>query len=211
MEKKLWVLCFVVLLGIFGQQMLTRAEPQKQRQTFLQFPTEIGSWSGSDHPLPQDILDVLRLTDYLNRNYARSDGPGVWLYIAYYDNQRNGIYYHTPRGCLPGSGWQFLEFKPLDVSLRSSKVTLHVNKVVVVNGLDRQVLLYWYQDRGRVIASDLMGKLYSIRDAIVMNRTDGALVRISAPFSGDDYSETLASEIEFLDQIYPTLPRFIPS
>lgn len=210
MAKRAWVLCLVIALGVLAQQVLARPEPKKHREVFSAFPKQIGRWSGTDLELSQEVLDVLRLTDYLNRGYITPEGNGLWLYIGYYDNQRSGIVYHSPRGCLPGGGWQFVEFKPFDVTLPTAGVTLRVNKVVIAKGLDRQVLLYWYEDRGRVIASEFEGKLYAIRDAITMNRTDGAIVRISAPFYGEDASQTLSQEIEFLDQVFPILGRFIP-
>jgi EpsI family protein len=183
-------------------------------------------WIGRDVGLEPDILAVLRVDDYMMRVYApltpdlsRLTAP-VWLYVGYYQTQRSGVTYHSPLNCLPGSGWNILsrEVTPLAIGDRGPAASgeLRVNKVVIQKGLETQLVLYWYQDRGRTITSEYWAKAYLLLDAITRNRTDGALVRISVPIAappgdrrGVDEAFGVASQL--LRDAYPRLLAHLPA
>lgn len=87
---------------------------------------------------------------------------------------------------------------------------LTINKVLIQKGLDKQVILYWYQDRGRIIASEYWAKAYLVWDAITTNRTDGSLVRISVPV-GRSNEQAYVQAVEFMREIFPRLHSNLPS
>ncbi len=169
----------------------------------------IGAW-GVEQSRPSS--EVVLLKKPLHRSSDSSPRSlhvqiPAWLYVGYYQSQRTGATYHSPQNCLPGAGWQFVESTYLPVTVGGSVVT--INQVVIQKGLDKQVILYWYHDRGRVIASEYWAKAYLLWDAATRNRTDGALVRISVPVvtTTDDAVEHARG---FLRDLWPSLLEFMP-
>src|SRR5262249_26458845 len=141
------------------------------------------------------------------------------LYAGFYRSQREGSTIHSPLNCLPGAGWSAVAHERVDVdvpSYRGGDATgrIRVNRYVVQKGLDRQLVLYWYQMHGRVIASEYWGKFYLVADAIRLNRTDAALVRITVPFDPSEGPAERAAEragTAFVSAIFPLLERSLPS
>ena len=158
-------------------------------------PMAVGDWRGTEDPaMRSDILAALDATSYLSRTYQRGS-QSVSLFIAYYANQKAGESMHSPKHCLPGSGWEFLSFGEKDVPLAGR--TIRVNQDIIQKDGARMALIYWYQSRRRVIASELGAKLYLIRDAVVERRTGGAIVRVLCPYeaggveAGRDFATTV--------------------
>jgi EpsI family protein len=145
----------------------------------------------------------------VSRVYQESNQPPVTLYVGYYKSQRTGQSIHSPKNCLPGAGWEPVSAGRIDLTLPNGE-RAPVNLYVIENGLRRQVVLYWYQSHGRIIASEYWGKLYMVLDALRLNRTDAALVRVSAPVQAN---ETVAREEvtsfaqHLLFQLSDLLPR----
>jgi exosortase D (VPLPA-CTERM-specific) len=214
----------VLLIGAWGvEQSRPHGEVVLAKKPFAAFPLHLADrWEGRELGLDQATLDVLKLSDYMMRVYMPliealppSDSPPrslhaqipAWLYVGYYQSQRTGATYHSPKNCLPGAGWQFVESTHVPLTVGTSVVT--INQVVIQKGLDKQVILYWYHDRGRVIASEYWAKAYLLWDAATRNRTDGALVRISVPVvtTTDDAVEHAR---KFLQDFWPSLLEFMP-
>ena len=221
-----WALAVAVamLLSTWGSlQVLSQAEPAISKKPFSEFPLTINSrWQGKELGMDREVLDILKLTDYMMRVYApvRTAQPSsefnlpVYLYVGYYQSQRTGATYHSPKNCLPGAGWQFVETEQAVVTAPGGAQVM-VNKVLIEKGLDKQVILYWYQDRGSVMASEYWAKAYLMWDAMTIHRTDGALVRISVPVAAsveDAYRQGFA----FMEESWPImlqgyLPDKLPS
>ena len=173
-------------------------------------PCAVDRWKcAGDTPLDRKALAVLGADDYLNRTYEGSQPVG--LYIAYYGSQRQGESIHSPQNCLPGSGWQ--PVSAMRTTIDAGGTTLPVNRYVVQKGLERQVVLYWYQGRGRVVANEYLNKFWLMIDQARLGRSNAALVRIVAPASGaDDKALQLASASadQFARAIYPRLSPYLP-
>ncbi len=133
----------------------------------------------------------------------------VHLYVGYYQSQRQGSTIHSPKNCLPGAGWQPMKSDHITIPVGAGDL-IEVNKVMIEKGIEKQVVLYWYQSRGRVIASEYWAKIYLVLDAIGMNRTDGALVRVISPVVD---SERMAEQqaVDFVKELYPLLGRHLPA
>ena len=188
------------------------AEAVEARAPLVELPRAVGPWIDSvDTPLAQDVRDVLGVDDYVNRTYVTAAGQPVGLYIGYYASQRQGDTIHSPQNCLPGAGWQPVEggTVPLDVSGQR----LAVNRYVIQKGLDRQIVLYWYQGRGRVIANEYANKFWLMLDAARLHRSDGALVRVVAPVQRSVNGSLAAADAaagDFARAIFPRLSAHLP-
>jgi EpsI family protein len=174
------------------------------------FPGAIGDWRGSDIPIASDQLAVLGPGDYLMREYQQGKGLPLNLFLAYYPSQRSGDTIHSPQNCLPGSGWTPLKSRRIQIQ-QLARTPATVNRYIVANGSGQMLVLYWYQAHGRVTASEYWAKIFLVGDAIKLNRTDGALVRVAIPFDTPD-DEKIAGDqaLAFAAQISPLLDSFIP-
>src|SRR4051812_45187225 len=141
------------------------------------FPTTLGAFQlAQEGVVEPETLEVLRADDTLVRWYKSPEDGIASLFIAYFKTQRNGQSPHSPKNCLPGSGWQPSESGKIDVPADGE--TIHVNRYLVARGENESLVLYWYQSQGRVIADEFAAKFYLISDSIRKHRSDTALVRI---------------------------------
>jgi len=176
-----------------------------------QVPRTIAGQAGSDVPIDQETRDVLGAGDILSRVYTQgARSLPIGLLIAYYPTQRTGVTMHSPKHCLPGAGWAFESSQYVDLSDANGK-SHRVGEYIIANGDSRQFVIYWYQAHGRSIANEYLARVYLVTDSMRLNRTDGALVRVTTPI---DYEETTADAKAraeaFTAQLAPILPRFIP-
>jgi len=173
----------------------------------------IDRWRGhADPPLTPDVLRVLAADDYMVRTYS-SGTSSAGLFVGYYASQREGDTMHSPLNCLPGSGWEPLKRQrvPIDVSAAQP---IFVNQLLIQNGLDRQAVVYWYQSHGRVVASEYWGRAYLALDALRLNRTDGAIVRVVVPVRGDDSDAAAAAQQvarQFTRAVFPIVTGYLPN
>jgi EpsI family protein len=177
-----------------------------------EFPRTIGPW----HLEQEGIIDaeeqaVLRADDTMIRSYADlSSGRGANIYIAAFRSQRNGKAPHSPKNCLPGNGWTPLEAfeETIDVG---AAMPIPVNRYVVQHGESRSLVLYWYQSRDRAVASEYTAKFWVVADAIRLNRTDTALVRVIVPIVNRDSAAAERTAVDFVKAFYPTVRQFLPA
>ena len=191
-----------------------KAEVPVERTTFESFPMEIDSWRAvNDPPLDPTVLKVLGADDYLSRVYYRPDRAAVGLFIGFFASQRQGDTIHSPLNCLPGSGWEAVSQGRLVIpAVAGSSRDIEINRYVVQKGLERQMVLYWYQSHGRVIASEYTSRFMLINDAVRMNRTDGSMVRVIAPIAHEaDGAEAEVLAATFIHSLFPRLTGYLPS
>ena len=192
MTRRLLVLSACLALTAGYLTRTGRADQEgTSRASLAAFPIQVGEWTGRPaSELDKAVVDALGVDEYVNRYYTAGDRV-VHLYIGYYGSQHEGRTIHSPMNCLPGSGWTPLENAPLALVADTAGAPARrmvVNDTVIQKGLDRQVVLYWYQSHGRVESNEYWNRIYLVLDSIRLNRTDGALVRVIAPFQdrGDD-------------------------
>lgn len=222
---KRWPIIVAVLMLAGTWALLesrAQGEPILSRKPFAEFPLTIADrWRGVEHGIDEKTLKVLKVTDYMMRTYVPKPAAGgpsesdrgtrtpIGLYVGYYQSQRTGATYHSPKNCLPGAGWQFAESGQVTVPV-PGMAPITVNKVLIEKGLDKQVIFYWYQDRGRIIPSEYWAKGFMVWDAMTRNRTDGSLVRISVSVD-KSVEQAYAEGLEFLQQFVPLLSGFLPA
>lgn len=213
--NKVWLRLVPVLVLLLGAGFFlqSRAHPELEiaREPFDQFPRELNGWRGTDVPIEPEVLEVLRSDDTIVRVFFNQESqPPVDLYMAYFKSQRSGATIHSPQNCLPGAGWSPVESGRLAFADGSGR-PITVNRYRVAKGFDQRLVFYWYQSRGRVVASEYWAKIYLVADAIQFNRTDGALVRLTTPISRDESSADAEQRLVlFAQEMMGELPRFIP-
>jgi EpsI family protein len=191
-------------------QFRSTGEAVPIRKSFDTFPSTIATWrERQSNNLDLEIVSLLKVNDYVMRLYANRDGRTLWLYIGYWSTQRKGAQIHSPRNCLPGGGWEPIEASRLVVTLPGGRAPIEVNRYLIQKDRDQQVVLYWYQSQGKAVAGELAAKIEMVRSAITRNRTDGALVRVSAPVSGG-VAETTESLVRYVQALYPVLGEYLP-
>ena len=212
LSKECVISIIVFLVAGLSLRSLSHGEETPLRRSFSELPLHLEQWSGRQLELDTKVLEVLRVDDYVLRQYQDGQGLPLELYIGYYKSQRQGATYHSPKHCLPGSGWAFLHTGTIDLRVAQHPgAAVEINKFIIQKGLDKQLVLYWYQDRGRIITSEYWAKVYMVWDAIRRNRTDGAFVRITVPFTGEGEERTIMQGRAFAEIIFPLLSEYLPS
>jgi len=211
-KTRFWAL-FVVLLiaGALVNSWAMLGEAHVERRELKDFPTQVGDWTqkGVDQRLDEQTMAVLKASDYLLRDYRSKTGEFANYYVGYYASQRDGSSFHSPLNCLPGSGWTMSAPGKTTVTLSDGK-TFEANKYIIENEGVKQLMLYWYQGRGRVVVSEYWGKVFTVLDSISMRRSDAAMVRITVPVTTSDEAALNAAK-NFAAATAPTLPDFVPN
>ena len=209
---RFWTTCLLLTGTALLIHLRGGTEVRAASEPLSRFPNEVGAWKGSDQQIDAETLEVLGAGDFLSRIYRHDDiAEPISLFVAYFPTQRTGTTIHSPKNCLPGNGWRFESSST--VKLRGADAMPHqLGEYLIANGEDRQFVIYWYQAHGRSVANEYMAKIYLVSDAIRMNRTDGALVRVITPVqSNGEVSVAKIRAEEFVRQLFPALPRFIPN
>jgi len=182
----------ILAVGVLVNAWAYLGEANVDRKPLKDFPEQLGTWQKSkpDQIIDDETMKVLRASDYLLRDFRSPDGRVANFYVGYYASQRDGSSYHSPLNCLPGSGWQLNNPDTVMIPLPDGR-TFAANKYVIQNGDIKSLMIYWYEGRGRSIASEYWGKIYTVVDSVRLRRSDGALVRVTVPLDG---SETAALE-----------------
>jgi len=204
-----------VLLGVTTgyMQLLPQGQDVALRQDILTLDTQIGDWQGKPHiPFSPEVMEQLRVDDYINRTYYNSKGDTVLLYVGYFQNQRQGQLIHSPQHCLPGGGWNITKREIAAIPIPDGKGTvLRVNRFTLQKGDEKMLAYYWYEGRGRVLTSEYVQKVYLVLDAVRYNRTDEALVRLLTPIRNDQVREADQRLKEFTQALVPILrDRYFP-
>ena len=200
----------VIVVLIATRYVMAGAHPVavSLREAAVRVPPRPGGMAWRQGPdLDAEMRAALGADDYLNRFYEDSDRAVVGLYVAYYAAQRQGDSIHSPQHCLPGNGWHPIERGRLSVEAAGQRFP--VNWYFVEKRGERQLVVYWFQGRGHVVASEYTNKMYLLRDALRSGRTDGALIRVVTPV-GADHSRPDDVALGFVRALLPHLTRWLP-
>jgi len=206
----------ILSLVLIGQAVITygmtRHEIVPVNRPLAEVPINFGPWTMSQEGVVyKETQEVLKADYTLTRQYMRSGQilPSH-LFVAYFKTQRTGQTPHSPKNCLPGNGWvaSVSDFLNIDVAGRPP---IQVNRYLVQRGTSKSVVLYWYQSRDRVVASEFHAKFYSIADAIRYNHSDTALVRVIVPVVNDDLDASTKEAVEFVKAFFNPLRQHFPA
>ena len=210
-----WTVILLLLAGALGAA-LPRAQAPVAPPQLQRLPQEIDGWTSEEIPIEPRLVEASKVDAYLSRVYRHApapmlnndDRPGeLGVYVGFYGTQRAGDSVHSPKNCLPGAGWQPVRAARIALPLAGGAAL--ANLYVVENERQRFIVLYWYQSHGRIIASEYRAKLYTLRDALVLGRTDSTLVRITVPVAGDEAAATRTA-VTFATLFAPLLEQVLP-
>ena len=200
------MLASALLLG-----QVSRSESVPPSRPLCEFPLRIGPWLGQIGRLDEDVYRILGVDDSVLATYHATDGRWVQLYVGFYQSQSEGDLIHSPKNCMPGAGWRILRTEKELVHVPARGEPVEAIKLVLEKGSERQLVLYWFQSRGRFIASEYLQKVYLVVDAIARNRTDGSFVRLISPIGPEGEEPALETMKSFAAQLVPILGTYLPS
>jgi EpsI family protein len=206
-SRLLLVACVMTVTGGYVQ-LVSTTDFVPAADGLSALPLQIESWRGRDEPrLDPETEAILQADSYLMRTYTRGAAP-LTLFVAYYGTQRAGHTMHSPLNCLPGTGWEWVERGGQRVSIAPGR-EIETNRNIARKNGEQDLVYYWYQSRGRTVASDYRNKVLLVRDALALHRSDGALVRVTTPMlPGDGRSADDAAS--FIRALYLPLTQHLP-
>jgi EpsI family protein len=211
--RHFWILVALLVAGgaLVNLWELT-GEARVERGQLREIPAALGDWRQRrpDARFDQATEAVLKADDYLLRDYALADGRVASLYVGYYATQRAGSTYHSPLNCMPGTGWTLSTPTAVRVTPADGSAPFDANGYVIQNANERHALVYWYQGRGRAVASEYWDKVYTVWDSMRLRRSDGAMVRVVVPINASE-GEAMGLAADLAARVTPELPRFVPN
>lgn len=204
------MIVLIVVGGVAVNWFAYRSEVQAQRQPLAGLSHDLGEWRqrGSEIKFDEQIESVLRTSDYTMREYTAANGRIANIYVGYYASQRTGATYHSPQNCLPGAGWVLKDPQPVSIPTSDGR-TFIANRYIIQNGIYNEVMIYWYQGRGRFEADEYTDKINTIWDSITRRRTDGAMVRVMTSV-GSDEAAAIAAAVDLSSRLADSLPEYVP-
>jgi EpsI family protein len=201
-----FVVAVVLVGGIFATHSIPPPNIAGAHRPLDEFPASIASWHSDDIPYEAEVVQAIGADDYINRVYS-GGMPPIELYIGYYKDQRSGDRIHSPKNCLPGSGWEPVHSEQIQISSKEGRLVL-VNEYLVEQGTSRAMVLYWYQTRRRIIASEYWAKYWLVVDGLRHRTTDGTMVRIWTT-AADGEENARARATDFAGHIYPQVAALL--
>ncbi|MBV9759464.1 MAG: EpsI family protein [Acidobacteriaceae bacterium] len=210
--KSARILTIVLLLQAAAFYGFSRSERTPPHRPLDQFTLGASNWALVQNvDIDKQTLEILKADDLLSRIYQdKTTGRMATLFVAYFETQRTGKAPHSPKNCLPGSGWAPSQSGTIDIRVAGEPDPIHVNRYIVAHGDNQDVVLYWYQSHNRVIASEYAAKIFTVTDSIRYNRSDTSLVRVIVPVAGGDTQSATDAAVSFVQTMFEPLKQFLP-
>lgn len=207
------LLTVVLLLQAALVYGFARKEVIPVNRPLSETPQQFGSWQlQQEGVVEKEVQDVLKADELLTRSYVSlAQQMSAHLFVAYFRSQRTGQAPHSPKNCLPGSGWVPDLQDEVKIDIPGRNQPIEANRYVVAKGDQKSLVLYWYQSRDRVVANEYKAKFYVVADALRYNRTDTALVRIVVPVIDGDLDRSQKAAIDFVQSFYNPLRQHFPA
>ena len=203
-----------VIAFLAGQGLLVsfaaRSEHPPAPPALAQFPAGFEGWKElGENPIEPDVAATLGADGLLSRTYASGAAEPAGLLVAWFQSQRAGASQpHSPKVCLPASGWTPVSTAEMTLATAAGPVTM--NRYVVRSRKQRAVVLYWYQSARRTTAGEWASKFWLVADAVRDRRSDTALVRIVVEDEGAGVEHAAGTAARFARAVYPLLRQRLP-
>ena len=211
--KKVTIIVLLLTLGTwFLIQNSTSVTAVPIKKSLASFPKTIGQWKMvHSSQSAENVIEMLGVDDDLHYTYRNPEGNLITLYVGYYSAVGVSGAYHSPKNCLPGGGWGIDAVNPhtLGMGIEGESQSV-VSEMLIRSGNKYQVVIYWYQNRGRIIGSEYWEKVFLVFDALRMGRRDGTFVRIMSTVQGDDIAKTSRETGAFAEQVMKALESYLP-
>ena len=203
-----WVVVGLVVLTGILVNLLRYSEVRPQTRPHLSsLPVQSGNWQGERTHFDETTYEVLKADESL-LTFFRSPQGQVWLFVAYFESQKYGSQIHSPKNCLPGSGWKILKKEKVKTNLASLKgKKLEMNRLVISDGTSQQLMLYWFVTRSGIITNEFALKLDLVFNSLKRKPTDAAFVRISLPFEQGREEEAWEVAADFMSNFVPQIDQ----
>jgi EpsI family protein len=209
-KKEFWiVLILFILTGILINLLRYSRVESKKLPLFSSIPLQIGGWNGLEYFFSEETNQVLKADTYIMRKYTSGEGKELWLFLAYFKSQKYGSQIHSPKNCLPGSGWKITSRKKILIKTDTGS-DLKVNKLLISDKLSREVMYYWFQTRSGIITSELGLKLDLVFNSLKRAPTDAAFIRINLPLNQLSEKEAQLVLEDFLKVFLPKIKEILP-
>ncbi|MDP2960152.1 MAG: EpsI family protein [candidate division Zixibacteria bacterium] len=209
-KKEFWiVLILFVLTGTLINLLRYSRVESKRLPLFSSLPLQFGDWNGQEYFFSDETNQVLKADTYAFRKYTSSEGKELWLFVAYFKSQKYGSQIHSPKNCLPGSGWKITSRKKILIKTDTGS-DLKVNKLLISDKLSREVMYYWFQTRSGIITSELGLKLDLVLNSLKRAPTDAAFVRINLPLYQLSEKEAQLVLEDFLKVFHSRIKEVLP-
>ena len=209
MTTRMIVVGVVLLISSWVVRVAGHDAPVAMRQSFAKFPDRLGNWDGEDARFSAKIEHKLGVTDYVSKIYRAGPQQAAHLYVGFYGSQKHGEMVHSPKNCLPGNGWYIARRDTTLLDIAPYR-PFAVNSYIVENGIERQLVVFWYQQSGgRIVVNEYLGRVYLVIDSLTRRRSDASLIRVSVPFDGDPAAAAETARA-FLRVAYPAVMEFLP-
>lgn len=210
--KRTLVSACVMLITMIFLSYINLSEAIKPNRPLASFPMQIGNWTGKTERFDEKVYRALGVDDSILSNYRTPNGDLIQLYVGFYQSQKEGDLIHSPKNCLPGCGWNIIDSSIEEVDVPETEYgRIKAIKLILEKGSQKQVVLYWFQSRGRIISSEYMQKIYLVVDSVTKRRTDGSFVRLISPVFNENQEKALNSLKDFAKALLPLLNEYIPS
>ncbi|MBI5016653.1 MAG: EpsI family protein [Deltaproteobacteria bacterium] len=212
LRRRVWTLIVLLVAVATYDRFLSSVHSVSLRAPLSSVPLSIGGWTGLSERFDDEVIQLAGVDDYLLRAYRGPDGFPLSVYVGFYEQQREGYQVHSPKHCLPGSGWRPTESSVVEFETPGfGGGRTSANRYVIAKGGERQLVLYWYQGAGRNVADEYAAKAYLVLDSILRKRSDGSLIRFMTPLSPNAPIEAVQEEVEAFARLWlPELARVLP-
>ncbi|VAV84933.1 hypothetical protein MNBD_DELTA01-861 [hydrothermal vent metagenome] len=210
--KLIIVVLLMIAASVYINIVLSHGEIIPVTKPLSTLPRVVGEWTkGRSHTLDKKILDILRVDDYTMTRYTNTEGRKVLFYTGFFKSQREGQVVHSPKYCLPGSGWRpiFTEIISIDIP-GLSESPIRATKIITQKGEEKELVIYWYQVGPDYVAGEYSQKFLLIWNSIRYNRSDGSLIRFSVPVIDGDIEKTQKMTEGFIKEMVPVLRGYLP-
>jgi len=197
----------IVAGGLSYMLRYVRVQPEHQSD-FSTIPLESNGWEGRELPLADWTLEVLKATDNTSRQYLNSNDDYASLFIGYFKDQKYGSQIHSPRHCLPGGGWSILSLKPVELDIDGQK--LSVNRVIIGDERNRQIVYYWYRTRSGELTNEFGLKFDLMKNSLLLQPTDAAMIRLMTYVDSGDEDVGDRILMDFLKTFLQSIEKSLP-
>lgn len=211
MRAKIIIATVIVLLGGALANYLRYVEAMPDRPAaFEAIPLDYAGWYGEERRFSEASYDVLQADTTILRVYRDSDGFPMWLFIGYFSSQKYGSQIHSPKHCLPGSGWHIGTIEPYRLRLANG-FDHSINRLVINDRHNRQLMLYWFETRGGAIRGEFGLKWDLMVNSLLLRPTDAAMIRLNLPLGPQESVEDATSKaVAYLNDFYPSIEAALP-
>lgn len=211
--KKSTLTVVLLILGtwfVIQNSSSVSAVPIKQQ--LASFPITLGQWHRVHASTSSaDVVEMLGVDDEIYYTYQNTAGRLITLYVGYYKSVGVSGAYHSPKNCLPGGGWGIDSIQPFPMSTGiEGNSSSEISEMLIRNGNSYQIVLYWYQNRGRIIANEYWEKIYLVLDALRIGRRDGTFVRIMYSVQDDNIGKSSQDAGNFAELVMNNLESYLP-